>query len=62
MASTKLPVNRRRLLSDWQRDGGTVALNERIGRRVACVLDSTGTRLESFDMEGDAEDMEVADE
>lgn len=40
----------------------SLALNGRAGRRVACIMDSTGTTLESFDLEGDAEDMEVADD
>ena len=33
-----------------------VALNGRVGRRVGCVLDKTGTRLETFDLEGSAEE------
>jgi anaphase-promoting complex subunit 4 len=35
-----------------------MAVNGRVGRRVACVLDNTGTSMESFDMEGEAEDVE----
>jgi anaphase-promoting complex subunit 4 len=44
------------MLSSSGRGGVTVALNGRVGRRVGCVLDSTGTRLESFDLEGEAEE------
>lgn len=39
-----------------------MAVNGRIGRRIACVLDSSGTVMESFDLEGEVEDMEVADD
>ena len=39
----------------------SVAVNGRKGRRVGCVLDSTGTMVESIDLEGEGEDMEVAD-
>lgn len=39
-----------------------MAVNGRVGRRVACVLDNTGTSMESFDLEGEVEDMEVADD
>lgn len=37
-------------------------MNGRVGRRVVGVVDSAGTALETFDMEGDAEDMEVTDD
>lgn len=39
-----------------------MVVNGRVGRRVACVLDSTGTSMESFDLEGEADDMEVMDD
>lgn len=40
-----------------------MAVNGRVGRRVACVLDGTGTSMESFDLEEeDAEDMDIADD
>ncbi|KAF4623938.1 hypothetical protein D9613_001828 [Agrocybe pediades] len=61
LPATKIPINRRRALSGCKTGGVTIALNGRINRRVACVLDSTGTTLESFDLEGDAEDEEDAD-
>jgi anaphase-promoting complex subunit 4 len=35
----------------------SLALNGRVGRRVACVLDSRGTTMESFDLE-EGEDVE----
>lgn len=37
----------------------SLAVNGRVNRRVACVLDASGTRMESFDLEGDGEDMEI---
>ncbi|KAH9486913.1 hypothetical protein JR316_0000979 [Psilocybe cubensis] len=58
----RVSVDRRRALSGCKTGAVSMALNGRVNRRVACVLDSTGTWLESFDMEGDAEDMEVADD
>ncbi|PPQ80812.1 hypothetical protein CVT25_001937 [Psilocybe cyanescens] len=58
----RVSVNRRRALSGCKMGAVSMALNGRVNRRVACVLDTTGTTMESFDMEGDAEDMEVADD
>ncbi|KDR85006.1 hypothetical protein GALMADRAFT_233556 [Galerina marginata CBS 339.88] len=60
LTTTRVPINRRRALSGCKSGGVSLALNGRINRRVACVLDSTGTTLESFDLEGDGEDMEDA--
>ena len=62
LTPTRIVINRRRLLSGCQTGGVSLALNGRTGRRVACVLDSSGTQLESFDLEGEGEDMEVADD
>lgn len=36
----------------------TLAVNGRVGRRVACVLDSAGQALEILDMEGEGEEDE----
>ncbi|KAG5652103.1 hypothetical protein H0H81_006323, partial [Sphagnurus paluster] len=47
----------RRLISCKSGDVA-IALNGRQGRRVACVLDNKGTTLESFDLEGEADEME----
>jgi anaphase-promoting complex subunit 4 len=33
----------------------TLAVNGRVGRRVACVLDAAGLALEVLDMEGEEE-------
>ena len=55
-------VNRRRPLSNCQNGGISLALNGRAGRRVACVLDGAGTSLESFDLEGEGDDVEDADD
>ncbi|KAF8203639.1 anaphase-promoting complex, cyclosome, subunit 4-domain-containing protein [Pholiota molesta] len=62
MSTIKSPINRRRALAGCKNGGVSLALNGRVGRRVACVLDGAGTMLESFDLEGDAEDMEVTDD
>ena len=37
----------------------SLAVNGRIGRRVACLLNDGGTMMESFDLEGDGEDVEI---
>jgi len=36
----------------------SVAVNGRVGRRVACVLDSKGTMLEAIDMEGGGNELD----
>lgn len=60
--SVRAPIKRCRALTGFTAGNVTLAVNGRAGRRVACVLDSTGTVMESFDLEGDVEDMEVADD
>ena len=62
MVPIEITVNRRRLLSNCRDGGISLALNGRVGRRVACVLDGTGTSLESFDLEGEGDDVEDADD
>ncbi|KAG6842196.1 hypothetical protein C0991_000166 [Blastosporella zonata] len=52
-----MPIKRSRALKGGKTGGVSLALNGRQGRRVACVLDSKGM-LESFDMEGDEDDVE----
>ncbi|KAF9015181.1 anaphase-promoting complex, cyclosome, subunit 4-domain-containing protein [Cyathus striatus] len=59
--SARLPIKRRRALRGC-RDGPVyLAVNEKLGRRVACVLDNGGTTVEIFDLEEDGEDV-VMDE
>ncbi|PPQ64387.1 hypothetical protein CVT26_002094 [Gymnopilus dilepis] len=62
LSPTGIPINRRRVLAGCKTGGVSLAVNGRVGRRVACVLDSGGTTLESFDLEGDGEETEIADE
>ncbi|KAG6857579.1 hypothetical protein H0H87_000178 [Tephrocybe sp. NHM501043] len=57
LSTTRTPIKRSRVLKGGKVGGISVALNGKQGRRVACVLDSKGM-LESFDMEGDEEDIE----
>lgn len=59
---TSLPLEKRRVIRCSKSTSYSMALNGRVGRRVACVLDSTGTSMESFDLEGEVEDMEVVDD
>lgn len=59
LSSVRTPIKRRRALAGCKDGGVSLAVNGRVNRRVACVLDASGTRMESFDLEGDGEDMEV---
>ena len=61
LPSTKIVVKRYRGLTSCKEGMVSIALNGRKGRRVGCVLDGTGTIVECIDLEGDGEDMEVAD-
>jgi anaphase-promoting complex subunit 4 len=61
LPSTKIGIKRYRGLTSCKEGRISLALNGRKGRRVGCVLDGTGTMLECIDLEGDGEDMEVAD-
>ncbi|TFK41138.1 anaphase-promoting complex, cyclosome, subunit 4-domain-containing protein [Crucibulum laeve] len=54
LASERVPIERRRALVSCRIGGVHLAVNGKAGRRLACVLDSTGTTLESFDLEEDA--------
>jgi anaphase-promoting complex subunit 4 len=35
-----------------------LAVNGRVGRRVACILDEVGSTMEALDLEGEGEDIE----
>ena len=61
LPSRKIAIKRYRGLTSCKEGRISVALNGRKGRRVGCVLDGTGTVVECIDLEGDGEDMEVAD-
>ncbi|KAL5495217.1 hypothetical protein ACEPAI_680 [Sanghuangporus weigelae] len=51
----KLTVDGRKEMT-MRRDGqGALAVNGRVGRRVACVVDGNGNELEMLDMEGETE-------
>ncbi|RDB29551.1 Anaphase-promoting complex subunit 4 [Hypsizygus marmoreus] len=58
LPSARSPIKRSRALVGCNAGEVSLALNGRPGRRVACVLDSKGITLESFDVEGDADDAE----
>jgi len=53
-----LPITQSRVLSGFKEGKVTLAVNGRVGRRVACVLDSAGQALEILDMEGEGEEDE----
>ncbi|KAF9069043.1 anaphase-promoting complex, cyclosome, subunit 4-domain-containing protein [Rhodocollybia butyracea] len=51
--SRYLPIKHSRGLKGCKTGAVSLAVNGRVGRRVACVLDNKGTTLETFDLEGD---------
>ncbi|KAJ4486184.1 anaphase-promoting complex, cyclosome, subunit 4-domain-containing protein [Lentinula aciculospora] len=55
LRSSYLPIKQSRGLKGCRSGSVSLAVNGRVGRRVACVLDSKGTTLETFDLEGDEE-------
>lgn len=55
LASIPIPIKERRELAYGGSGPVSVALNGRVGRRVASVLDGQGTNMETLDLEGDAE-------
>ncbi|KAJ6610891.1 anaphase-promoting complex, cyclosome, subunit 4-domain-containing protein [Mycena sp. CBHHK59/15] len=56
LASMPMPIKGRRALACGGTGPVSVALNGRVGRRVACVLDGQGTNMETVDLEGDGEE------
>ncbi|KAI0068360.1 hypothetical protein BV25DRAFT_1793503 [Artomyces pyxidatus] len=56
--SNRMPIKRSRALAGCREGDASLAVNGRLGRRVACVLDLKGTVLEVVDLEGDGEDEE----
>jgi anaphase-promoting complex subunit 4 len=56
LQSARIPVKRRRELVGCGTGEVRVALNGRVGRRIACLVNETGSTLEAFDLEGDGED------
>ncbi|KAF8216223.1 anaphase-promoting complex, cyclosome, subunit 4-domain-containing protein [Mycena galopus ATCC 62051] len=55
LASIPIPIKGRRELAYGGSGPVSLALNGRVGRRVASVLDGQGTNMETLDLEGDAE-------
>lgn len=55
LASIAMPIKGRRELAYGGSGPVSLALNGRVGRRVACVLDGQGTNMETLDLEGDGE-------
>ncbi|KIY71613.1 hypothetical protein CYLTODRAFT_418678 [Cylindrobasidium torrendii FP15055 ss-10] len=62
VASQSLPIRRCRRLAGCESGPASLAVNGRVGRRVACVLDGSGSSLEILDIEGGAEEDEDEDE
>jgi len=57
--SVHIPIKRTRALLGCKAGEVSLAVNGRVGRRVACVLGSKGTTMETLDLEGDGDDMEA---
>ncbi|KAK7064216.1 DEAD-domain-containing protein [Favolaschia claudopus] len=55
LACMPMPIKGRRELAYCGSGPVSLALNGRVGRRVASVLDGQGTNMETLDLEGDAE-------
>ncbi|KAF8641031.1 hypothetical protein AX17_000676 [Amanita inopinata Kibby_2008] len=62
LRSVRIPIRRCRALKGCKTGRVFLAVNGRVGRRVACALDGKGTTVETFDLEGDAEDMEITED
>lgn len=56
LASIAMPIKGRRELAHGGSGPVSLALNGRVGRRVACVLDGQGANMETLDLEGDADE------
>lgn len=53
-----IPFGHVRELALCRGDVVSMAVNGRVGRRVACVLDGWGTSMEVFDMDSQDDEME----
>ncbi|RDX55874.1 hypothetical protein OH76DRAFT_1396221 [Lentinus brumalis] len=62
IASAPAPIIQSRQLSGCTTGGASLAVNGRVGRRVACVLDEAGLTLEVLDMAGEEEEEEEEEE
>jgi anaphase-promoting complex subunit 4 len=51
--SVQISIKRCRALVAWGDGEISLAVNGRIGRRVACLLGGNGTSLEAIDLEGE---------
>lgn len=58
MAAVEMPIKKSRRLVGCRSGAVSLAVNGRAGRRVACVLDGAGTKMECIDVEGDEEEDE----
>lgn len=58
LPSVRFPIKRCRGLVGCETGPVSLAVNGRVGRRVACVLDNRRTTMQSLDLEGDGEDTE----
>ncbi|KAL6309999.1 anaphase-promoting complex, cyclosome, subunit 4-domain-containing protein [Sparassis latifolia] len=56
LSSVPMPIVQARTLAGCKEGKVTLAVNGRVGRRVACVLDEAGMSLEIFDMEGEEDE------
>ncbi|KAL1737776.1 hypothetical protein HDZ31DRAFT_70798, partial [Schizophyllum fasciatum] len=62
VAAVEMPIKKSRRLVGCRSGAVSLAVNGRVGRRVACVLDGAGTKMECIDVEGDEDDEEEEEE
>jgi len=53
VVSGRIPIKRGREVESCRVGRVEMALNGRVGRRVVCVVNDKGSRLECIDLEGD---------
>jgi len=58
LTSVPAPIVQSRNLTGCKEGTAFLAVNGRVGRRVACVLDGSGLALEILDIEGEEEELE----
>ncbi|TFK57285.1 hypothetical protein OE88DRAFT_1744863 [Heliocybe sulcata] len=61
LRSVLMPINRCRELAGCRQGSVSLAVNGRVGRRVACVLEDSGLIAEVMDMEGDPQEPDVSE-
>lgn len=56
LSAGPVPIKQSRQLAGFRMGEVSLSVNGRVGRRIACVLDSRGTMMETLDLEAEPED------